>query len=289
MSIITFWNDSREQAGKTLASIAVATRMSIDRNSKILLISTSFDDSTMKECFWGDEATKNINIFGGNKNNNLAITNGMEGLLKLVTSNKLEPSIITDYTRVIFKERLEVLTGYTSPGAIKIESKIEGLRKIEECYISLIKAANQYYDIVIVDLDKMLSEKTKQDILKLSTVNVYVFSQKMSSINKFNEKRQLNDDLIKNRCIPAIGKYDNRLKYNSKNISRFLGQKKEFDVIPLNILYMQAAEEAGVVDLFLKLRNVKDKTDENYIFMESIQKLSDNILKKIQEMQMRMR
>ena len=41
MSIITFWNDSRDQAGKTLAAMAVATTMAIERNSKILLISTS--------------------------------------------------------------------------------------------------------------------------------------------------------------------------------------------------------------------------------------------------------
>lgn len=289
MSIVTFWNDSREQAGKTLASIAVATRMSIDRNSKILLISTSFDDSTLKECFWGNEATRNTSFFGNKNNNTAAVTNGIEGLFKLATSNKLEPSIITDYTRVILKERLEVISGFMTAEETTLDEKIKEFRKLEECYITLIKAANQYYDLVIVDLDKMLSEKIRQDILKLSTVNVYVFSQKMASINEFNEKRQKGEELIKNRCIPVIGKYDNRLKYNSKNISRFLGEKKEFDLVPLNILFMEAAEEAGVVDLFLKLRYVKDKTDENYIFMECIQKLSNNILKKIQEMQMRMR
>ena len=29
MSIVTFWNDDREQTGKTLKSVAVATRMAI--------------------------------------------------------------------------------------------------------------------------------------------------------------------------------------------------------------------------------------------------------------------
>ena len=52
MSIITFWNDDREQSGKTLTSVAVATRMAIDRNFKVLLMSTSFRDSTMKNCFF---------------------------------------------------------------------------------------------------------------------------------------------------------------------------------------------------------------------------------------------
>lgn len=289
MAIITFWNDSREQAGKTMASIAVATRMSIDRNSKILLISTSYDDSTLRDCFWGNETTKNTNFFGNNKGNSVSVENGIAGLVKLASSNKLEPSIITDYTRVIFKERLEVIPGPSNPEEATVDEKIKEYRKIEEYYISLIKVANQYYDMVIVDLDNMLSEKIREDILKLSTVNVYVFSQKLSSISIFDKKRQEDSDIMKNRCIPVIGKYENKIKYNSKNITRFLGEKKEFDVVPLNLLFMEAAEESGVVDLFLKLRNIKDKTDENYIFMDRVKNLTNNIVKKIQDMQMRMR
>ena len=65
MSIITFWNDTREQSGKTLTSVAIATRMAIERNSKILLISTSIADNTMKKCFWGEENKKNACPKGG--------------------------------------------------------------------------------------------------------------------------------------------------------------------------------------------------------------------------------
>lgn len=62
MSIVTFWNDDREQTGKTLTSVAVATRMAIERNNRILLISTSFQDPTMKNCFWGNEVSKKFEI-----------------------------------------------------------------------------------------------------------------------------------------------------------------------------------------------------------------------------------
>ena len=60
-------------------------------------------------------------------------------------------------------------------------------------------------------------------------------------------------------------------------------------MLPLNLLYMGAVEEAGVVDLFLKLKNVKDKNDENYIFMNCILNITNEILNKIKEMQMRSR
>jgi len=287
MSIITFWNDTREQSGKTLTSVAVATRMAIERNSKILLISTSVADSTVKKCFWGEENRKNN--FLGTKPSNIAVENGIEGLLKLVTSNKLTPSIITDYTKVVFKGRLEILPGASGTKGRSLEENLEDFKKEQEYYVDLIRTANQYYDMVIVDLDKMVSTKVKEDILKISDVNVFVLSQKMESINRYIELKQMNQDLIKNRCIPVIGKYISNYKYNAKNIARFLQEKKEMDLMPLNLLYMEAAEEANVADLLLRLKNVKDKTDENYIFMECTLNLTNNILKKLQELQMRMR
>ena len=169
MSIITFWNDTREQSGRTLTSVAVATRMAIERNSKILLISTSVADSTMKKCFWVEENKKNN--FLGTKTSNIAVENGIEGLLKLVTSNKLTPSTITDYTKVVFKGRLEILPGRAGAKDKSIEENWEDFKKEQEYFADLIRVANQYYDIVIVDLDKMLSTKVKEDILKISDVD----------------------------------------------------------------------------------------------------------------------
>ena len=52
---------------------------------------------------------------------------------------------------------------------------------------------------------------------------------------------------------------------------------------------MEATEESRVVDELLKFKNVKDKTDENYIFKECIQNLTESIWKKLQEMKMRLR
>lgn len=287
MSIITFWNDNREQSGRTLASVAVATRMAIERNSKILLISTSVNDSTMKNCFFSEEK-KNTNLFA-TKDMEIGVETGVEGLFKLILSNKLTASTITDYTKVVFKNRLEVLLGPSGSDDKTLEGNIEDLRKIEQCYLELIKIASQYYDIVIVDLDKMLNSKTKENILNMSHVNVYVLSQRLESINKYKELKDNNKELMKYRCVPVIGKYISKYKYNSKNITRYLQEKKELDLLPFNLLFMAAAEEYGVPDLLLKLKNVKDETDENYIFMKNLLNLTNNIMKKLQDMQMRTR
>ncbi len=288
MSIVTFWNDERDQTGKTLTSIAVATRMAIERNYRILLISTSFQDNTMKNCFWGDEAQKTLKLFGM-KNNNIAVGNGIEGLVKLITANKLTPNVITDYTRVIFKERLEVINGYF--GAKEVTRKTNNMEyeKVQKCYPDLIRVASQYYDMVLVDLDKTIQEDVTNEILEMSNVNVYVLSQKKVSLDRYLEKKQSYTKVGNQKIIPVIGKYMNNTKYNLKNITKYLQEKKGLNVIPYNTLYFEASEEAGVPDLFLRLKNVKDTSDENYIFMQDVLELMDKIIKRIQELQMKMR
>ena len=87
MSIVTFWNDDKEQVGKTLTSVAVATKMAIERNLKILLISTAYRDPTMKNCYWVDGVQKKLKLF--EKGNNFAVESGVEGLSKLIRANKI--------------------------------------------------------------------------------------------------------------------------------------------------------------------------------------------------------
>ena len=206
MSIVTFWNDERDQTGKTLTAVAVATRMAIERNYKILLISTSFQDPTIKNCFWGDETQKTLKLFGI-KSNNIAVENGIEGLIKLIAANKLTPNVITDYTKVIFKERLEIINGFLGAKEVTRETNLKEYEKIQKYYIDLIKVANQYYDMVLVDLDKLIPEKLRDEILNISNLNVYVLSQKKSSLDRYLIQRQKNANIGNPKTLPVIGKY----------------------------------------------------------------------------------
>ena len=288
MSIVTFWNDDREQSGKTLTSVAVATRMAIERNYKILLISTSFLDPTIKNCFWGNEVSRNLKLFGG-KINNIAVENGIEGLSKLITANKLTPDVITDYTKVIFKGRLEVLNGFNGMKDADEMTNLKTYEKIAEGYVDLIRTANQYYDMVLVDLDKTIFAGIREKILEISNVNVMVFSQKKESLDRYIKYKENASSGELNKLVPVIGKYMNQSKYNLKNIMKYIGERKEINVVPFNMLYFEAAEEAMVTDLFLRLKNVKDTSDENYIFMQDVLNLTDKIIKRLQELQMKMR
>lgn len=280
MSIVTFYNNNIEQTGKTLSIAAIATFMSIEHNYRILIISTTNKEDSLKSCFWTEKKKRrNLGIFGPNAN--LEVQNGIEGLTRIIRSNKITPDIITNYTKVVFKDRLEVLLGSNQE-----ESNSPELQDIEKIYPEVIKSANQYYDLVFVDLDKNVDEETRKSILYASDVTVVNLSQRLKSINKFAEIKERENGGKDRRRLVLIGKYDKNSKYNSKNITRYLGEKNQVLTVPYNTLFMEASEEAGVPDLFLKFRKMTDAEDTNGFFISEIRRASENIIYRLQDLQM---
>ena len=108
-----------------------------------MIVSTQFNDKTLEECFWPIQK----NDFGSGllDMKTTDISTGIEGLSKAVMSNKSTPEIITNYTKVIFKDRLEVLL---SPETTVYEE----YTKIATSYNEIVQFANKYYDMVFVDV-----------------------------------------------------------------------------------------------------------------------------------------
>lgn len=285
MSIITLWNSDRDQSGVTISTVAIATKMAIERNLRVLIISTAYNDLTIKNCFWKDNSVKKRIMQG----KSIAVENGVEGLSRLITSNKIEPSSITDYTHVIFKNTLEILDGYVGNSEKTNEQNIIDYKNVSQVYPALITSANQYYDMVFVDLSRELDEKIQDEILEMSNLNIYIATQKITSLDKYLEMRNQKTMLKGPKNIIIVGRYNGHTKFNRNNLQKYLGEKKELMVVPYNTLLFEAAEETTVVDMFLRLSRIKDTSDTNYIFMEEIRKIVDKIIERLKELQVRMR
>ena len=278
MSIVTFWNHKKEQTGKTLSAVAVATYMAIEHNYKILVISTGFNDKTLDNCFWKEKKVKkNFGIFG--PNTNVAMENGIEGLSKMAKSNKISPESITNYTRIIFKDTLEILQSF--------KGNRESYEEIKEHYVDIINLANKYYDLVFVDLDMELGDEIIDTILENSNLVVASLSQRLTSIDSFIEKREEMPILKSKKTLILISRYDRYSKYTVKNISRYMGEKNKVSTIPYNTLFFEACEEAKVVDLFLSIRKISED-DLNGMFLSEVKRTAENIIYRLQDLAMRM-
>ena len=278
MSIVTFWGNGKEQTGKTLSIVAIATYLAIEHNYRILVVTTGYNDKSIESCFWKPNKKKrNLGLFG--PNTKIDFEEGISGLAKIMKSNKLSPDTIKNYTKTVFKDRLELLQTFK-------ETKNEYL-EIRRMYPEIINLANKYYDLVLVDLDKEVEDDVSEAILGNSNLIVINLSQRLSSIDSFMEIREEKPIFKSKKALLLIDRYDKFSKYNIKNISRYMGEKNKVSTIPYNTLFFEACEEAGVPDLFLKLRKQIDSDDRNAFFLGEVKRTTENIMYRLEDLQLK--
>ena len=274
MSIITFWNNGKEQSGKTLSLTAISTYMAIQHNYKILVIATGYKDNTLKNCFLQEKKVKrNLGMFG--PNTNTSFDDGISGIVKIMKSNKLSAENITNYTKVIFKDRLEILPSFKGE-----RNDYEALKK---AYPEIINLANSYYDLVFVDLDNEIEQEISDIILSNSNLVVANISQRLSSINSFIEIRESEPILNSKKTLILLGRYDKYSKYSIKNVTRYMKEKNKVLTIPYNTLFFEASEEAKVPELFFNIKSLEND-DRNGIFISEIKRASENIIYRLQDL-----
>lgn len=273
MSIVTFWSNRKKQTGQSLSAAAVATYMGMEHNSKVLLISTEYGDDTIEYAFGKTVEPKRNPLM---PNRNVGIDSGISGVAKLMAANRLEPHLIKDYTRVAFKDHLEILYA---------PHRGTDYPKLLAMYKDIISIANRYYDLVIVDLNKGLAQPETREILEISDVIVVCLEQRLSRLQQYLELKAREPLFQEKNILVSLGDYDKFSKCNTKNVEKFLRQKKEVFSVPYNTLYLEASDDGTVPDFFLRVR-MMDNTDKNGLFMGELKRFTDGILYKIQEMQM---
>ena len=250
---------------------SVATTLAINYNYRILMVNTKHNDKALEYAF---ETKNNINSFFTKGKTDLEV--GLSGVAKAIMSNKTSPEIITNYTRTIFRGRLEILTE-------RDISKEEYLKQ-RLTFKEIVKMANRYYEIVFVDLKGIENDSVEREILEMSNIIVVNLNQNMKSFNKYLELRRNGMFLNKKNLIVLLGKADLDSKYNAKNLSREIREKDVFS-IPYTTGFFEAANEGHVAEYFMKFR-AKTYADINTKFMESSKEISERILSKIKELQM---
>lgn len=276
MAIIGFWSDSKKETGQTVSIAAIATHMAVQHNYRILLIDATFDDDTMERCFWTinkkKDITKELN------KGKLDISSGAEGLVSAVASNKATPEIITNFTRVVFKNRLDVICG--------LKTKVrEEYRKSLMYYKDLINTASKFYDLVFVDLTKTLNDQTTKVLLEKSDIIIYNFTKNLKQADEYLECMVNNKELLKkDKVIPILTNSDENVVYNVKNVTRYIGEKKEIATVPYNSTVVKCASEAGLAQFFLTTRLSSKINDKNSLFVSCVEGVCKRIIDKLQEL-----
>ena len=277
MPVITFWTEIKKEIGQTSSTIAVATQMAMEHNCKILLLTTN-NVNELKGAFWKkSEEIKIQGLFSSLRQGpQVGLNSGMSGIMMAMASNRLMPEQITNYTKIVFKGRLEVLAG------AEVDEE-EYKKNVLGYYPDLIRKASAYYDYVIVDLNKEYSTVV-DEILKISDIIAYGINQKNGNLEIYINSNQ--DGFLKDRTnvVSYIGRYDRFSKYSAKNIERTLKTKK-ISVVPYNTLFAESCDEGIAAEYFMKMSTVTGP-DRNVDFINDVRGFVDALLYKEQELKM---
>lgn len=272
MSIVTFWNDGIKETGQTMSMAAIATRMAMKHNYKILLVNTKHNDTTLEDGFWGANVPQA----------KTDIVTGISGLTKAILSNKTSPEIITNYTRAMLKgNRLELLTDQ------KVEAEEYGKQK--QTMKNIVKMANKYYDIIFVDLEGKLDDPFVISILEETNLIISTITQRIQDINKYILLKKTKDLLKKDNTMLLLGKYDEDLLCNKKNTERYIKDQineKDIYAIPYSTAYFESCNQGQIIDYIYKFIKVRPGTPQAPM-IESLDKISNRIIEKLREIQMK--
>lgn len=278
MAIISFWSGHRKQSGQTLSMLAIATQMAMQHNMRCLVVDATYDDDTIERAYWSTKGKKSIaQTLNQGK---IDIASGAEGLVSAVASNKTTPDIVANYTKVVFKNRLDILLG--------LKTKImEDHEKSLMLYKDLLNAANKYYDMVFVDLSKTLQRDTTRALLENSNIIMYAMPQNMKLIEEYMIARKSQNILQKGNVLPLLTNSDETSKYNVNNVTKYIGEKRKICYVPHSFQFMEAASEAGVANFFIKSRLSTTSNDPNSLFVKCVDETCEKIISKLQEMQLK--
>lgn len=279
MAIITYWNDNTGKIGQTYSALAIATYMGIEHNYKILLISTEKDDQIARKAFGTNQRAKTLSFLTKNKPA-MDIDSGIEGIVKLVKSNRLTPDVIPNYTKVIFKDRLEVIT-------MPAEREESSYRALYENVEDILTNARKYYDIVFVDLNHGKEDEITNSILKMSDIVILNIEQKLSEMEKVQNIKDQKKLVDPKKVLTLINNYDRKSKYTAKNIGREIGDKKILTV-PYCNLFSEAVQEGDAAELLLdlKAKGIELADGRTSFFLQELKRDAETIVYKMQELQM---
>lgn len=266
MPIVSFWNPVETAQASTTSSIAAVAAMLPGKcKYRTLITQTHYSDFSLESAFF------NMDKLGNKGNLDIADT-GVDALDRLLRSNKLAPENIANYAKPIYKgERLELLYG-------TFKNDLDSYSRILETFPIIIDYANQFYDIVLVDLNKGANNQDVNKILQKSDLIVLTMSQSMLVLKKTFKCMDTLKILQEKPIIPVIGKYDRFSKFADKNIARTFNYKKKMYTIPYNTQFFDACNDGTLTSFISTNMRADPALDRNGFFISETGKLVDAII-----------
>lgn len=265
MPVVSFWSsEDSAQLCTTATAVAVSMMIASKTKYKTLITQTHYSDLSLEAAFFNPDKKTKLDT----------ADTGIDALDRLLRSNKLTPENIPNYATQVLRGSLELLYG-------TFKNDTDSYSRILETIPIIIDYANQFYDIVLVDLNKGYESPEVNAVLQASDAIVFGMSQNKLILKKLFKDMNTLKILQEKPVIPVMGRYDRFASYNQKNIARGFNYKKRIYTIPYNTQFFDACNEGVATRFFIENANADIATDRNGFFISEVQELANAILETI--------
>lgn len=264
MPKIVFWSPEAVETGQTHTAIAISTLMAMEEDYSNILIPGQWQAKKIGAAF---ENYDLLNAKGVYTNSSIGLT----ALARLVSSNKITPEAIRNYSKPILKQRLDIIYGTNVNSREQFDLLILN-------FPSIVQKASEAYDIVWVDLPKTTSRAYINETLSQADLVICTFNQEVTLLNDYLRSLENNEILKGKKKIILMCNYEEKSKYNVPNIRREYGIKEPIFCIPHNFVFADACNDGNVVEGFFYKNIVADTNDYNGYFIAETRKVVKKIL-----------
>ena len=260
--ITAFWSTHHGQACTTTNTVAVTCMSALLRKGKHLAAHTHVSRSTLEQCLFppreliGHEAGDFAN-------------RGMDALLRLSRSGRLNSGMVPDYTWSLLREnRLDVLPGTQKP--TRPESG-EGKQ-----ILNVFRTAGQHYDHVAIDVHSGLDMEGTHALLQGADCLVICLNQNQRVLESWFSDNELRGTLERPSTLILLGRYDNEADVTPANIARKYGiPRTRVLPVPYSAALMQACNHGTVYDFLA--RHVQDARSPERELMDSLKRVTEQL------------
>ena len=260
---IVFWSPVHGQAATTSNLLTVAITSVLNNKYKNLITQSHYNLNNFERPIIGTSIKELSEQFADV---------GVDALARFQKTIPLNEEIIENCCISLLSQRLNLLPGTTMLNEELFE------KEMISAFPSILKASEEYHDIVFVDANSGRRNKITNKILEEADLIVVNHSQNISVIEDFFNNYSFDEK----KTLYLIGNYNYQSKYNLRNLINSYKQfnKSNLAAIPYNVEYLDAQSSGEAIKFLVRNQNC-DKYDSNYYFIKTIKESSNLILNKM--------
>lgn len=264
---IVVWSNGMEGVGSTTLSSVLATLIAGKYNYKTLITHTMVKDFSM-ESYLLKPSEREL----GSAN----FESNVDGLFRLIKNGKLSRDMIRDYC---FS-----LLSHSNLDFLNTSKLYEVTDNFIQNYLYLLYQANEFYDVVLVDLNVPMEHPMFKKLLKESDVFVLVGSQNTYQTEELIKLVNSEKELIKAyqlKSILVINQFNEQSNISAKKLLDPLKVRKA-QVLSYQVDLIDACNKHELVDYVL--RQIHSRKDSGFAsYIKESTHLVDELMKAFME------